>query len=121
MRSPTNFKEVGQLSGRPVALLCSLSCEDDKDFLFFSTLKMKERFKWTIECKEDFSKVKSFFTLPLILTRPREESLLLLYFSVTDQALSSVLFQDMDKVDRPVFFIRKVFIGTETKYQNIES
>lgn len=34
MKSPTNFKEVQQLSGRLTALSRFLSCTDDKTFLF---------------------------------------------------------------------------------------
>lgn len=79
MRIPTNVKEVKQLIGCLTALSRFLLCVGDKDFLLFTSLKKKERFEWTSKLEEDFSKVNDFLTSPSILTRLREESLLLLY------------------------------------------
>lgn len=58
MRSPTNVKEVQQITGRLVALSCFLSCMGAKAFCFFVALRNKEKFQWTAECGEAFSKVK---------------------------------------------------------------
>lgn len=44
---------------------------------------------------------------------------MLLYLSVTDNALSSVLVQEVDKIQRPVYFVR-VLQGVEVRYQHIE-
>jgi hypothetical protein len=54
MRSPSNIKEVQQLTGRLAALSRFLSCAGDKAFTFFASIKKKERFEWTPECEEAF-------------------------------------------------------------------
>ena len=97
MRNPTNIKEVQQLTCHLVTLSSFNSYTGHKTFLIFVSLKKNKRFKWTKECKEDFSKIKSFFTSPPILSRPREGPTLLLYLSVTNPATSSLLVQEIDK------------------------
>lgn len=54
------------------------------------------------------------------LTRLRDGSPLLIYLSVTDRAMSSVLIQEIDKAEKPVYFVNKVFRGAEARYQKIE-
>lgn len=62
MRRPINVKDVQQLTGRLTAVSRFLFCEGDKDFLFFASLRKKEKFEWTIECEEYFTKIKEFLT-----------------------------------------------------------
>lgn len=100
MRSSTNGKEVQQLTGHVVALSRFLSYACDKAFLFFATLRKNKKLEWTIECDEDFSKIKEFLTPPLILTHPKEDSHLFLYLSVTERAMSSVIVLKIDNIKK---------------------
>lgn len=59
-----------------------------------------------------FLALKAFFVSPTILTRTIASSTLYLYLHVTDQALSSVIVQETDKVERPVYFVK----GSEARY-----
>jgi len=43
-----------------------------------------------------------------------------LYLSVSDNAMSSVLTEDSEEGERPVYFVSKVFKGAELRYQKIE-
>lgn len=104
MRSPIYVKEVHQFRCRLATLSCFLSCASNKAFLFFTTLIKKERFEWTSNYKEDFTKINDFFTSPIILTRSREESPLLFYLSVIDQEMNAVFVQEIDKTERHVYF-----------------
>lgn len=66
-----------------------------------------------------FTKMHTFLeTLP-ILTRLGSSVPLYLYLLVTDQAMSFVLVQKMDKIELPVYFTRNVFKGVDTKYTKI--
>lgn len=62
---------------------------------------------------------RTFVTSLTILTRLREGSLLLIYLSVTDQVMSSVLIHKTHKAEMIVYFISKVFKYTKTCYQKI--
>lgn len=118
---PTNVKEVKQFTSRLAALSRFLSCVGYKTFLFFTPLKKKERDNQTRDFKEAFIKVNNLLTSPPILTLLREGSSLLLYLSVTSQATSSVLIQEIDRVETPMYFVRKVFRGSEACYQKINN
>ncbi|XP_058751691.1 uncharacterized protein LOC131624793 [Vicia villosa] len=94
MRSPTSKTEVQQLTGRLAALSRILSCADDKAIHFFATIHKAEEFEWTPACEEAFLAVKYFLSSPPILTKPKENSPLVLYLALTDNAMSSILVQD---------------------------
>lgn len=68
------MKEVQQLIRSLAALSHFLFRTGNKAFLFFVILREKEKFEWTPKSEEDFSKIKKFFKLPQILTRPKEGS-----------------------------------------------
>lgn len=54
------------------------------------------------------------------MARLREGLLLLLYLSVTYQAMSSVLFQEIGRAEKPIYFVRNVLICVEACYQKIK-
>ncbi|RDX58415.1 hypothetical protein CR513_62272, partial [Mucuna pruriens] len=57
---------------------------------------------------------------PLVLTRPRPGMPLCLYISISDNAISSVLIQEEEGEQKPVYFTSKVLQGPEKRYQKIE-
>ncbi|XP_039687900.1 uncharacterized protein [Medicago truncatula] len=120
MRSPCSVKEVQQLTGRLAALSRFLSCAGDKAFSFFPSIKKKEKFEWTPECDKAFQRIKVFLTTPPILHRPTQGAVLSLYLSVSENALSSVLVEDSEEKEKPVYFVSRVFKGAELRYQKIE-
>lgn len=83
-------------------------------------MKKKERFKWTGKCVHALSKMKALLVSLPILTCPTISSPLYLYLYITYQTLISILVQETYKVNRPVYFVRKVFKGTEDRYQKIK-
>lgn len=85
LRSPTNEKEVQQLTGRLSSLCHFLSYMGDKAFNFFATLRKKGKFEWTFEYDDSFSKVKEFLKSPPILTLPKDDSH---FFSSTSRSPS---------------------------------
>jgi len=43
-----------------------------------------------------------------------------LYFAVMEQAISLVLVQEQDQVQKPIYFVSKVLQGPEVRYQALE-
>jgi len=43
-----------------------------------------------------------------------------LYFAVTDREINSVILQEQDQAQRPIYFISKVLQGSEVRYKAIE-
>ena len=103
-----------------VALSQFLSDGGDRGYPYFQCLKSNNRFVWTSECEEMFLKLKEYLASPPVLCKPLLGTPLCLYFAVTDQAISSVIVQEQDHVQRPIYFVSKVLQGPEVRYQAIE-
>lgn len=52
--------------------------------------------------------------------QPRENQPLIIYLVVSDKVISSVLVQETDKGEKPVYFVRKVLKWAELRYEKIE-
>lgn len=120
MRSPSCIKEVQQLTGRLAALSRFLSCAGDKAFSFFASIKKKEKFEWTPECEETFLQIKSFLSSPHVLQRPSSGAVLFLYLAVSENAMSTVLVEESETGEQPIYFVSRVLKGAELRYQKIE-
>jgi len=120
MRSPTSVKEVQQQTRRMAALSRFVSAGGEKGHPYFQCLKRNSRFAWTDECEAAFIKLKEYLATPPVLCKPVAGVPLRLYFAVTERAISSVLVQEQDQVQRPIYFVSKALQGPETRYQSLE-
>ena len=107
------MKEVQQLTGRMAALSRFVSAGGEKGHPYFQCLKRNSRFAWTDECEAAFLKLKEYLAAP-------PSFVLHLYFAVTKWAISSVLVQEQDQVQRPIYFVSKALQGPESRYQSLE-
>jgi len=119
MRSQTSVKEVQQLTGRMAALSRFVSA-GEKGHPYFQCLKRNSRFAWTDKCEATFLKLKEYLATPPELCKLVAGVPLRLYFAVTERAISSVLVQEQDQVQRPIYFVSKALQGPETRYQSLE-
>jgi len=120
MKSPASVKEVQQLTGRMAALSRFVSAGGDKGHPYFQCLRRNSWFVWTAECEEVFLKLKKYLAAPPVLCKPQLGVPLRLYFAVTERAISSVLVQEQDQTQRPIYFVSKVLQGPEVRYQALE-
>ena len=102
------MKEVQQLTGRLAALSRFMSAGGEKGHPYFQCLKRNSRFVWIEECEEAFVKLKEYLASPPVLCKPQTGAPLRLYFVVTERAVSSVLVQEQEQVQRPIYFVSKV-------------
>ncbi|XP_068486868.1 uncharacterized protein [Phaseolus vulgaris] len=120
MRSPTSVKEVQQLTGRMEALSRFISAGGEKGHPYFQCLKRNSHFTWTDECEAAFLKLKEYLATPLVLCKPRAGVPFRLYFTVTEWAISSVLVQEQEQVQRPIYSMSKALQGLKSRYQSLE-
>ena len=120
MRSPSNIKEVQGLTRRIATLSRFLPRGGDRGHPYFCCLCKNAGFQWNDECEEAFQQLKVYLASPPVLRRPVLGEPLILYFIVTDLAVSIVLVQQQEGEQRPVYFISKTLRGAETRYQGIE-
>ena len=105
------MKEVQQLTGRLAVLSRFMSAGGEKGHPYFQCLKRNNRFVWTEECEEAFVKLKEYLASPPVLCKPQTGAPLRLYFAVTERAVSSVLVQEQEQAQRPIYFVSKVLQG----------
>ena len=120
MRSPASDKEVQQLTGRMVALSRFVSVGREKGHPYFQCLKRNSCFAWTDECEAVFLQLKEYLATPPVLCKPQVGVPLRLYFAETKWAISSVLVQEQDQAQKPIYFVSKALQGPELRYQSLE-
>ena len=101
------MKEVQQLTGQMTTLSRFLSIGKDKGYPYFQCSKKNNCFTWTPKCEEAFLKLKEYLVSPPVLCKPQPGTPLHLYFIVTDRAISSVIVQEQDQAQRPIYFVSK--------------
>jgi len=67
-----------------------------------------------------FVKLKEYLASPSVLCKPELGTPLCLYFVVPEKAISSVLLQEQDQVQKSIYFVSKVLQGPEERYQALK-
>jgi len=67
-----------------------------------------------------FITLKEYLASPPVLCKPELGTPLRLYFVVTEKAISLILLQEQDQVQKPIYFVSKVLQGPEVRYQALE-
>nr|KYP66357.1 Retrovirus-related Pol polyprotein from transposon 297 family [Cajanus cajan] len=120
MQSPQTVKEVQRLAGQLVSLSRFIPRLAEKAGPIFTLLRKPKDFQWMDQCEEAFQSFKTFLTTPPILQRPDHKIDLLLYLAVVESAISTVIVQEHQKVQTPIYFISRVLQDAEKRYQMIE-
>jgi len=120
MQSPRNVKDVQRLVGRVVALSRFMPKMAERIKPILNLLKKASRFKWDEQCEEAFVQLKTFLASPPVIQKPHQDKPILVYLSVSSEAISAVLVQEVDGEQRRVYFFSKTLQETETRYQMIE-
>ncbi|GJY52781.1 reverse transcriptase domain-containing protein [Tanacetum coccineum] len=94
MPSPSNLKQMQQLSGKLAALNIFLSKAAKRALPCLDTLKKctnKKDFHWTTEAEEAFKAMKKLIAELPTLTAPKKEEELMVYLSAANKAVSAVI------------------------------
>ncbi|KAL0408326.1 UNVERIFIED_CONTAM: hypothetical protein Sradi_1767000 [Sesamum radiatum] len=79
-----------------------------------------KEFEWTEECEQALQNLKSYLATPPLLANPKQGETLFLYLAVSEQAVSTVLVRESEKVQNPVYYVSKMLQGAEKRYTQIE-
>lgn len=120
MAPPRTIKEVQRLTGCLAALSRFLSRSADRSFQFFQLLRNMKSFSWTAECQQAFDDLKAHLGQLLMLAVPKPWEVLYLYLAASDKAVSAVLIQEDDGVQKPVYYVSKMLQGAEVRYTTLE-
>ncbi|GKV15178.1 hypothetical protein SLEP1_g25980 [Rubroshorea leprosula] len=125
MEPPKSVKDIQRLTGRVAALHRFISKSADKCLPFFKIMRLatqkdesgkQKKFEWTQECQVAFDELKSYLSLPPLLTKAKDGEILYLYLGISDEAISSVLVREEAKQQKPIYYISSVLHGAELRY-----
>ncbi|XP_071926041.1 uncharacterized protein [Coffea arabica] len=120
MAPPRSIKEVQRLTGRMAALNRFLSKSAVRGSPFFKALKGGRQFEWNSDCQRAFDELKAHLTRLPSLTSPVLGETLFLYLATEEGAISAVLVREVDKVQKPVYYVSRALQGAEAGYSAIE-
>ncbi|GKV24229.1 hypothetical protein SLEP1_g33864 [Rubroshorea leprosula] len=125
MEPPKSVKDIQRLTGRVAALHRFISKSADKCLPFFKIMRSaaqkdesgkQKKFEWSQECQTAFDELKSYLSLPPLLTKAIDGEILYLYLGISDEAISSVLVREETKQHKPIYYISSVLHGAELRY-----
>ncbi|GKV42199.1 hypothetical protein SLEP1_g49636 [Rubroshorea leprosula] len=125
MEPPKSVKDIQRLTGRVAALHRFISKSTDKCLPFFKIMRSaaqkdesgkQKKFEWSQECQTTFDELKSYLSLPPLLTKAIDGKILYLYLGISDEAISSVLVRDEAKQQKPIYYISSILHGAELRY-----
>ncbi|CAA0839466.1 Unknown protein, partial [Striga hermonthica] len=120
MKPPANVKEVQILTGRIASLSRFISKVAERTSPLFKTLKKSSKFQWKEEAQKAFEELqRTLANLPL-LAKPIHGEELVLYISVGESAVSSVLLREEGVAQFPIYYVSRVMQGAELRYSEIE-
>ena len=122
MPSPKSEKEIRGFLGRLQYISQFISKLTSTCKPIFKLLRKNEPHEWNDECQKAFELIKEYLLHPPILVPSMHEKPLLLYFSIIEDAIGSILAQeDDDKNERAIYYLSKRFHDYETRYTPIEN
>jgi len=61
-----------------------------------------------------------FLSSPTVIQKPRSDQTMIVYLSVSEEAVIAILVQKVEKEERPVYLFSQRLHAAETRYQMIE-
>ncbi|GAA0142448.1 hypothetical protein LIER_03350 [Lithospermum erythrorhizon] len=122
MKPPNSCKEVQKLTRCLAALNRFISKFGERNLPFFKNLRrmLKEKFSWDKKCSEAFEELKRYLGSPYWLSRPKVGEQLQLYLSISDVAVSSVLLIEVERIQKPIYYVSYVLRDVEERYPTID-
>ncbi|XP_050919351.1 uncharacterized protein LOC127136884 [Lathyrus oleraceus] len=123
LKIPSTKKQLQSLLGKINFLRRFISSISGKTRVFSPLLKIKKEsdFHWGLEQQEAFDAIKGYLIKPHILLSPSRGKNMSLYITASDTTIGSMLAQeDINGVERPIYYLSRMLIYAETRYSLIE-
>ncbi|GAA0164767.1 hypothetical protein LIER_20323 [Lithospermum erythrorhizon] len=83
----------------------------DPGVVSIDSIQKGKEFEWTEDFEKSFKELKAYLQSSKLLARPVAGDILQLYLAVSEHDLSSVLFKEEERVQRPVYYVSRVMRG----------
>ena len=115
-----NAKEVQKLTGMIAALNQFISRSADRCQPLYLLINKWKGFEWSKDCIATFQQLKEYLSRPPIMSSPAADEVLYAYIAVAPHAVSLVLIQEDNGLQRPVYYISKSLHEAEIRYSPLE-
>ncbi|XP_028053606.1 uncharacterized protein LOC114257970 [Camellia sinensis] len=120
MPPPHSQKELKKFLGKVSYIRRFIPALAEISAPFGSLLKGDSKFAWNQEHQKAFERIKAALTSPQTMIAPQPGVPLMLYLTSTPKSIGALLVQDVDRVERPVYYISRKIRGTEVRYTPVE-
>ncbi|XP_075483630.1 uncharacterized protein LOC142523785 [Primulina tabacum] len=120
MVSSRTIRDIQKLTGRNAVLSRFISRSAHRRYTFFQILRKAKRFGWDDQTEKAFQDLKTNLVALPILIKPGPGEKLLIYFSTTDCAVSSVLIHEEGIDQKQVYYVSHALRGLELGYTELE-
>ena len=120
LKPPQNTKEVHKLTGMIAALNRFISRSADRCRPFYRLINKWKGFEWSEDCTATFQQLKEYLSRPPIMYSPTADEVQYAYITIAPHAVSSVLIQEDNGLQRPVYYVRKSLYEAEIRYSPLE-
>ncbi|GMP49154.1 hypothetical protein CsSME_00016227 [Camellia sinensis var. sinensis] len=120
MPPPHSQKELKKFLGKVSYIRRFIPALAEISAPFGSLLKGDAKFEWNQEHQKAFERIKAALTSPQTMIAPQPGVPLMLYLTSTPKSIGALLVQDVDGVERPVYYISQKIRGAEVRYTPVE-
>lgn len=121
MQPPKNLSQLCSIEGRVQSIQRFISHLVKKCVPFTHLLHKEIVFKWNNQCQTDFDLLENYLMNPPVLVPPMPHKPLLLYISLTEKSIGSLLAQENDqRKEQTIYYISRTLVNYELTYTFIE-
>ena len=120
LKPSRNAKEVQKLIGMIVALNRFISRSANRCRPFYLLINKWKGFEWSEDYTAAFQQLKEYLSRLPIISSPVANEVLYAYIAVAPYAMSLVLIQEDNGLQRPVYYISKSLHEVEIRYSPLE-
>lgn len=118
---PSNKVELQSLIGKINYFKRFISKPYRRIELFMPLVKIKNKeFTWGLDQQVAFDNIKAYLVSSLVLVPPQLDKHFMIYRSVEETSIGSVLIRDFEGKERVVFYLSKSLLDAKTRYSKLE-
>ena len=120
LKPSQNAKEVQKLTGMIAVLNQFISSWADRCRPFYLLINKWKGFEWSEDCTVAFQQLKEYLLWLLIISSSIADEVLYAYIAVAPHAMSLVLIQEDNGLQKPVYYVSKLLHEAEVRYSPLE-
>ncbi|KAF7842062.1 reverse transcriptase [Senna tora] len=120
MKNPGSKDDVRTLIGKLSYIRRFIPALSELISPFQHLLKKGSTFKWEKAEQEAFEKIKKVLASTQTMSPPTQGRPMALYLTSTNQSVGALLVQEVEGVEKPIYYLSRLIKGTETRYSAME-